>query len=165
MHNARLANLLGACALAVGEREREVTEAVAAFGGAAAAALVTVESYPHRSIETLRRALGLTHSGAVRLVARLVEEGWMRRERGQGRQVGLVLTAGGRRITRRLLTARVEAVDEFLSPLDVREQRQLEGLLEKVLAARSHEQADLLRLCRLCERRVCVQCPVAAAVT
>lgn len=166
MHDddARVANLLGACALAVGDAERDITEAAAGFGGAAAGALVTVESYPNRSIETLRRALGLTHPGAVRLVDRLVEQGWMRREPGEGRQVAVVLTAAGRRIARRLLAARMEAVGDFLTPLSYGERRQLEQLLEKLLASRSHERADLLRLCRLCERRVCVGCPVAAAV-
>jgi MarR family transcriptional regulator, negative regulator of the multidrug operon emrRAB len=63
-----------------------------------------------------------------------------------------------------LLVARRAALAELLDPLSEREQAALARLLEKLLSARSGDRADLERLCRLCERRVCRRCPVAAAL-
>jgi hypothetical protein len=64
----------------------------------------------------------------------------------------------------RLLVARDEALIELLEPLAPAERDQLEGLLEKLLAAQTRERRDLEHLCRLCRRSVCERCPVAAAL-
>jgi hypothetical protein len=52
----------------------------------------------------------------------------------------------------------------MLESLEPDEQRQLAPLLEKLLAARTHDRHQLEHLCRLCQRRVCEQCPVAGAL-
>jgi MarR family transcriptional regulator, negative regulator of the multidrug operon emrRAB len=97
-------------------------------------------------------------------VERLTGSGWVERGGSRGRRgFELRLTAAGEAITGDLLARRRAVLTELLEPLTAAEHRRLEALLEKLLAARTRERADLERLCRLCERRVCERCPVAAA--
>jgi DNA-binding MarR family transcriptional regulator len=161
--DARTSNLLGALALEAG-RLQEVVHDPVGQAGAAAAALDTIDAYPGRTIEQLRAPLGLSQPGAVRLVERLVAAGWVHRGGSRGRHgFELHLTQGGRAVLDELLARRRAALEPLLEPLTGRERAQLESLLEKLLAGRTGGRADLERLCRLCERRVCERCPVAAA--
>jgi MarR family transcriptional repressor of emrRAB len=115
-------------------------------------------------MEALRAALGISQPGVVRLVERLETQGWVRRDSDNGRAVALEVTPAGRRVVTKLLAARNTALAAMLDPLEPEEQRQLTPLLEKLLAARTHDRRQLERLCRLCQRRVCEQCPVAGAL-
>jgi DNA-binding MarR family transcriptional regulator len=161
--DARTSNLLGALALEL-SRLQEVVHEPVGQAGAAASALDTIGAYPGRTIEQLRGPLGLSQPGAVRLVERLVREGWVDRRGSRGRRgFELYLTRAGRSVLDELLARRRAALAPVLDPLSKRERAQLESLLEKLLAARTGDRGDLERLCRLCERRVCRRCPVAAA--
>jgi MarR family transcriptional regulator, negative regulator of the multidrug operon emrRAB len=162
-NRARAANLLGALTLEAARLQETVHEPVGQ-AGAAAQALVTICAYPGRSIEQLRGPVGLSQPGAVRLVDRLVASGWVKRGGSRGRHgFELRLTAGGEAVVDDLLARRRAVLAELLEPLSEDERCTLERLLEKLLAARTGDRADLERLCRLCERRVCKRCPVAAA--
>ncbi len=132
--------------------------------GAAAAALVTVDAYPGRSIEQLRRPLGLSQPGTVRLVERLQDEGWLRRRPTTGRAVALHVTADGKAVVERILIARAAAVAELLEPLAEDSLRAMAAAAEDALAAATTDRPALERLCRLCERAVCERCPVAGAL-
>ena len=159
--DARTANLLGALALEATRVMESVREPVGQ-AGAAASALVTIGAYPGRTIEQLRAPLGLSQPGAVRLVERLASGGWVERAGSRGRRgFELRLTEAGEAVVDELLSRRRAALAELMDPLSGAERRQLETLLEKLLVARTNDRADLERLCRLCERRVCVRCPVA----
>jgi MarR family transcriptional regulator, negative regulator of the multidrug operon emrRAB len=162
---ARAANLLGALALDAAGVLDGATRPVVGQGGAAAAALVTIAAHPGRSIERLRAPLGLSQPGAVRLVERLVDLGWVERAGAGGRRgLELRLTPEGETVLDELLLARRNALAELLEPLNTAERDQLSGLLEKLLAARTGDRSDLERLCRLCEWRICARCPVAGAL-
>jgi MarR family transcriptional regulator, negative regulator of the multidrug operon emrRAB len=125
------------------------------------AALVTIDAYRDQSIEELRGALGLSQPGTVRLVDRLVAEGWAERRPGRRpRTVSLALTAAGRRMARRVVAARERAVRELIAPLAA-EAEVLERALERLLHTRGHRGRDPERVCRLCARAVCERCPVA----
>ena len=77
---ARSANLLGALSLAVADAMRRATEDAAGHTSAGPAALVALDQFlDGRTMEDLRRAMGLTGSGAVRLVDRLEADGYVRR--------------------------------------------------------------------------------------
>ena len=76
------------------------------------------EFRPGASVEDLRHAVGLTHSGAVRLVDRLVADGDVeRRAADDARAVSLVLTPKGRRTATRIRATHAETVDRALGAL------------------------------------------------
>jgi DNA-binding MarR family transcriptional regulator len=167
MHNraSHEANVLGAAAMAAEGTMRAAVERAVGLGGALPGALVTIDAYPGQSIEDLRAALGISQPGTVRLVNRLEREGWAERRPGRGRAVALALTPAGRRVLRKLLAAREEALAELLSPLEPSERRALTGALERILASQTHDRVALEHLCRLCRRSACGdRCPVAMAL-
>jgi DNA-binding MarR family transcriptional regulator len=152
-------NLLAAWAVAVTDVVRAAVERSTGMAGSGPAALVAIVAEPGLSIDELRRVLGLTHPGAVRLVDRLVDRGWILRQHGIGRTVHLVPTASGRRAERRLAEAREEAVAALLVSMPKGDVRTVAGLIEPVLAANIDDVDAIRRLCRLCNRDVCGQCP------
>ena len=162
--HARTANLLGALTLEATHVQQQTSEAVMGIGGAAAAALVTIQARPGWTIEQMRGGLGLTQPGAARLVERLTQEGLVERFGPGGRRgYELRLTAKGEDVLEQLFVARRTALTELLAPLSDRDQARLGELLEVLLAGRIGDRADLERVCRLCERRCCDRCPVREA--
>ena len=114
--NAREANLLGTLSLAVAGR---VEAAVASpLGPSAPAALAALEGYlGGEPIDALAQTLGLTHSGAVRLVDRLCEAGLAERRRGgDARTVAVALTPAGRGAARGGADARAKRRSRTRSP-------------------------------------------------
>src|SRR5215207_9839374 len=100
----RTANLLGALSIDLARGIETATSAVVSQTGAAAAALVVIAAAPGRTIEDLRRPLGLTQPGATRLVERLVQAGWVHRANSRERRgLQLMLTDQGRKILDELL--------------------------------------------------------------
>jgi DNA-binding MarR family transcriptional regulator len=163
---ARAANLLGAHALVVSDRMRDA----AGMELSSAAVLTALETFGGgSSIDALRRVLGLSHSGGVRIVKRLEAQALVVRERdpSDARAVRLQLSPAGRRAARRLLAARQAALTPLLDTLDEREAATLERLLERLLAGVTETREDARRICRLCDPDVCghpARCPVTRAV-
>ena len=161
----RACNLLGAHALVAADRMRLAT----GMELSSAAVLSALRTFADgASIDQLRRVLGLSHSGGVRIVKRLEREGLVARERdpADGRAVRLHLTPEGDRAARRVLAARRAALASLLAPLDQRQTAELERLLERLLAAVVDEPAAANHICRLCEPDVCghpERCPVTQA--
>jgi DNA-binding MarR family transcriptional regulator len=162
----RAANLLGAHALLVADRMRQA----AGMELSSAAVLSALETFADgASIDDLRRVLGLSHSGGVRIVKRLEARGLLVREPDPAdrRAVRLHLTADGRRTARRLIVGRRQALAALLTALGERETASLERLLERLLAAATGSGEDANRICRLCDPGVCGhpdRCPVTQAV-
>ena len=74
-------------------------EEVLDHGGETPAALIVIGYAAGLSNDMLRRIVGLSHPGAVRLVDKLVSDGLVERGPGRdGRQVALQLTKRGRRV-------------------------------------------------------------------
>lgn len=164
----RAANLLGALALAVSDGIREATEGQASgLARSEPAALVTLAHYPGQSVGALARALGLTHSGAVRLADRLVAAGWARRvSAGPGRTLALHLTESGQLAASRVLARRQASVDRVVSGLEADQVAALEQLAGRLLAVLATDRASARRLCRLCDEPLCerdMRCPVDQA--
>lgn len=152
-------NVLAAWAVALADVVRGAVEKSTGMGGGAPAALVTIVADPGLSVEELRRALGLTHPGTVRLVDRLVEQGWIRRERGAGRLLRLEPTRSGRNAERRLAAARAAAVASHLAGMPVDGLHTVAEFVDPVLAATGETVDGMRRLCRLCDRTACEPCP------
>jgi DNA-binding MarR family transcriptional regulator len=173
----RLVNVLGALSVALADRIREATEAASGFTGAAPAALVALEQFAGgRATEDLARATGLTHSGAVRLVDRLVDAGLVERRPGRdGRSLSIVLTPAGRRLSRRVTDARAAAIETALGDVGAADRRALLALTDTIvatvtaqrLAARAGGAEPAGWLCRLCDFADCGrpqgECPAANA--
>ena len=158
-HTSREANLLGACALAVAERLPPNAED---------AALVSLDDWlAGATVDRIARVLGLTHSGAVRLVDRLEREGLVRRGPGpDGRSRAVRVTAAGSAAARDARAARFAAMEGVLDPLSASERETLAGILEKLLAGMTTDHASAGHICRLCDAHICGhpdRCPVTLA--
>jgi DNA-binding MarR family transcriptional regulator len=165
--NAREANLLGTLSLAVAGR---IEAAVSSpLGPSAPAALSALEGYlGGEPIDALGQTLGLTHSGAVRLVDRLVGAGLAERRAGRdGRSVAVALTGAGEAAARAVRAERGAALEAALAVLTPAERATLSGLHEKLLAGLTSDRASARRLCRLCDIEACGHhrgtCPVTEA--
>jgi len=177
--DGRLANLLGALALAIADQLTAAVEAASGMTDAAPAALTALHesSTSGRSIDDLRRLVGLTHSGAVRLVDRLVASGHIERGPGAtGRSVGLTLTARGAEVAALIREARQAVVGIVLSQLDVGARGQLVEFCETMIATVTAQRLAARQagveirggaLCRLCDFAACGRpdgnCPAATA--
>jgi MarR family transcriptional regulator, negative regulator of the multidrug operon emrRAB len=163
VQNARGRNLLGAFVVAVHDRMQQRAEAEISMAGQAAAALVTIGHNFGQSVEFLSGILQLSHSGCVRLVDKLDEQGWIERRAGRDRRsVALYLTTAGQQRKREVLRARREALTSVFETLDAKEQEQFVSLMEVMLQAITCSKNDADVICRLCEERSCAQarCPV-----
>ena len=159
----RTANLLGALGLAVADRIQAVARDVLQRSGETPAALVVIGYGQGPSNDGLRRVLGLSHPGTVRLVDRLVADGLVRRDTARDRRaVSLRLTREGKIMRETLLAARLETVQSVLDPLDPAERDTFATLLHRVLENLPHSDLDKRRICRMCDNRVCTDCPVPA---
>jgi MarR family transcriptional repressor of emrRAB len=151
-----LSNALGALSLGVADRVQDAMAGSAGHGASGPAALVALDGEAGgRSIDTLRRILGITHSGTVRLVDRLTVAGLVERRIGaDARAVALHLTPQGRRLARRVLAAREAALEQVLAPLSRTQRRQLESLCQAMIEPLGDE-----RMCRKCDTNRCERCP------
>jgi DNA-binding MarR family transcriptional regulator len=166
-------NLLGALALAVADGMREdVAVPGAGAGGQAASAAAALSAMHHflgaPTIDLLRRVLGLTSSGTVRLVDRLEAAGTVRRGPGPDRRAtSVALTAAGRRAATKVTDARTAALRDALSVLSPAERRHFGELAGRVLAAMVRPPGATRWICRLCDIEACGRprgrCPVATA--
>ena len=166
------ANLLGAFALAVADRAAAsvaaTTDGVAGHPSAAAALSALLHFLDRPTIDQLRRVLGLTPSGAVRLVDRLTEAGLVTRGPGaDGRSRSVALSETGRAAAERLSTARATTLRGTLSALSPAERATLDALVGKMMAGIVAEKEGGAWLCRLCDLVACGRdtgaCPTANA--
>ena len=164
---ARAANIVGALALVLTDRMTEAAQAAAGSSVSGAVALSALEQILREPrIDVLRQVLGLTHSGAVRLVDRLEQAGLAERGPGQdGRSTTVLLTAPGRRAAAAVTEARAAALEDAMAALNAAEQRQLAELAGRVLVGLKRGAGATRWTCRLCDPTACGRaaghCPVA----
>lgn len=160
----KTANLLGALGLAVADRIAEIALEVLDRAGETPAALVVIGYGLGPSNDQLRRILGLSHPGMVRLVDRLVADELVERQVGRDRRaVALFLTPKGHEAREMLLAGRLAAIKSMLSPLVEEEEESLGFLLSRILAGLPSSDLERCHLCRMCDDRVCRDCPIPAA--
>ena len=162
----RLSNLLGALSLVLADEIREATEKAAGVSDAAPAALVSLRESPsEKTIEDLRRLVGLTHSGGVRLVDRLTELGYVtRRVRPPGRSVVVTLTQEGANVADRIERARADVLGRAIRSLCGSEQDLLASAMSTVIGDIARDRLDRRAagnpprggaLCRMCDFTAC----------
>lgn len=156
-----LTTMLGAFVEAVADTLRAETEQVGGRTGASAAALTTVAQFPDRSVEFLRRAIGLSHSATVRVVDQLVADGLVERRRsGHGPAVAITPTRRGRERARAVSARRRQVLSGILAQLSPAEIDALASILDTTLAHLASERGTTI--CRLCDQQACRArgCPV-----
>jgi MarR family transcriptional regulator, negative regulator of the multidrug operon emrRAB len=159
----RLANLLGVVGLAVADRIKGTAQDILNHAGETPAALVIIGYGLGPSNDQLRRILGLSHPGSVRLVDRLVADGLVERREGRDkRAVALYLTNRGAALREKLLVGRLACIRPLLMSLTETEQEALATLLHKLLSSLETTDLERCTLCRLCDDRVCSNCPIPA---
>jgi DNA-binding MarR family transcriptional regulator len=160
----RLEQLLATQALAVTDRVHAATQAASAQEGSGPAALVHLKAHPGGSVGDLERVVGLSQTGAGRLVDRLVEADLVERRPGRdARTQALSLTRKGSRAAARILEQRAAAVAPVLAHLTPSERLELEHLLGRVIEGLAHDRPGALTVCRLCDREACCSgagCPL-----
>jgi MarR family transcriptional repressor of emrRAB len=167
VQNPRTSNLFGALVLGVQDQLLGRIEKESSIGSQAAAALVTIGANVGCSVDFLRVALRLSHSGCVRLIDKLTATGLAARRGGKDKRVvALFLTDAGQRRMQRILRTRRKYLDEVLQSLNPKEQKLLTPLLEILLKKVTTSEQEAESICRLCEETVCPQplCPVTQAV-
>ncbi len=159
----RTANLLGVVGLAVADRIEAAAREILSHAGETPAAVVVIGYGLGPSNDQLRRILGLSHPGSVRLVDRLAADGLVERRQGRDkRAVALYLTDQGHTLREELLQGRLAAIRPLLEPLTGAEHEALAALLHKLLASMQTNDLERCNLCRLCDDRVCTDCPIPA---
>jgi DNA-binding MarR family transcriptional regulator len=163
-------NVVGALAVALGDRVREATEAAAGMPGALPAALVSLHEWAGgRTVDTLAGGLRLSHSRTVRVIDRLEAEGLAVRERdpADGRSVLVRLTPAGERVGAAVLAAREAALRDALAGLAPETLAAFAGGAEHVLARLTDGRRAARANCRLCASHDCGhhdgRCPVTRA--
>ena len=165
----RTGNLFGALSLVVADRTGDAVADAAGRSESASAALSALLHFLDRpTVDLLRRVLGLTSSGAVRLLDRLQDAGYVERGPGaDGRSSAVSLTPAGRRAAQRVAAARADVLQGALATLTPAERRTLERLATKILIGLIREPGATRWICRLCDTHACGrdagECPVANA--
>jgi DNA-binding MarR family transcriptional regulator len=174
--DARLANLLAALSTGLTDGVQAATSTAAHLDELASAALIALLDFsPRGSVQTLSRVIGLTHSGTVRLVDRLVEAGYVERIPGvDARSRVPILTTTGAKVAKRLRIAREDAIVRHLAKLSDHERVSLTRLCERLVGAVTKQRLEERRagftpaggaLCRMCDFGACGRdkgrCPAA----
>lgn len=161
------ANLLGALALVLADRTADAISEPTGLTTNDAVALSALRHFLDRpSIDQLAKVLGLTHSGAVRLVDRLTAAGLVTRQAGgDSRTTAVAMTTDGDEVARLVTSARTGVLKEALAPLSVEDRHALDAILGVVLAGLVRAPGATRWICRLCDTDACGrslgQCPVA----
>lgn len=169
MHDDRVANLLGASALALTDLALGGATRAAGVTGSGAAALVSLAAVDGLSVSELGRRVGLSQPAASRLVDGLEGDGLVERRPNPfgGRWMVIHATGAGREVAERLLAARGDPLADVVAGFDADERRVLGELLEKLLTRVYGRVGKAQYLCRMCDRNACVddsaECPVGAA--
>lgn len=158
----REVNVLAAWALLATDAAEEAAAKRAELPARSLAALVLLANRPGSSADWLFRRLGLTQSGAARLVDRLAAAGLLRREPRPGqREIGLHVTTAGTERLEMALRARADAVRALAAPLAPAERRQFAALADKALRGGTRQLDESEIACRLCDWAACTPaCPV-----
>lgn len=173
----RLMNLLAALSLNLADETTLALESAAGVNGSAAQALLALAEFLGGAhVGRLADVLGLTHSGAVRLVTQLEAAGLAQRSAGSDRRrVEVSLTAHGRRRAAAARAARDAVLHQATRGLDETEAAALEQLLAKLTEARVAARIERRQAggsgawwCRTCDFAACGRpdghCPATTAL-
>ena len=159
-----LENLIGALSLIAADRIGDAVAGAYPRGGETPAALTAIGAAPGLTVSALQAVLRLSQPGAARLVDRLVDDGLAEKRSGEDARQALVhLTPKGRRLRRKILDARHDAISRITAPLSKKERNTFEALLNKMLSRYPSCEMDKYQACRMCDQSTCNPCPLPGA--
>jgi DNA-binding MarR family transcriptional regulator len=167
--SAQCANVLGALALVVTDQSAAAMTGTTDLSDSAASAISALSEFlDHPTLDDLRKVVGLTPSGVVRLVDRLAAAGLINRAPGpDGRSRAILLTEHGQAVAAELKTARLAALQGMLAGLTATEQQTLHALLGRVMGTVVEHKSGGAWICRQCDlaacRRAAGECPAQVA--
>ena len=167
--SAQCANVLGALALVVTDQSAAAMAAGNELSDSAASAISALSEFlDHPTLDELRKVVGLTPSGVVRLVDRLAAAGLISRGPGaDGRSRAIVLTERGQAVAAELKAARLAALQGMLAGLTTTEQQTLHTLMGRVMGTIVEQKSGGAWICRQCDLGACQraagQCPAQVA--
>jgi DNA-binding MarR family transcriptional regulator len=167
--SAQCANVLGALALVVTDQSAAAMSAGTDLSDSAASAISALSEFlDHPSLDELRKVVGLTPSGVVRLVDRLAAAGLISRGPGSdGRSRAIVLTEQGKAVAAQLKMARLTSLQGMLAGLTATEQQTLHTLLGRVMGTVVEQKSGGAWICRQCNLGACGraagECPAQLA--
>ncbi len=143
-NDARLVNLLGALATGVSDAVNDgVAEATGLDPAASTALIALLDFLPGGSVRRLSQVIGITHSGAVRLLDRLVDAGLVARATGEdARSRSIMLTRAGRVLARRARSARAARIARIVDDIPQRDRAVLTQLCEGVIATITRQRLE-----------------------
>lgn len=158
----RLVNLFGALVTGAADRVHAAVREQTGLGGETTSALVAIGHAPGLSIDQLRRVLGLSHPGTVRLVDRLTSAGLAARSTSarDRRLVALSLTSAGSAQRAAVHQRRRLVLEELVARVAESDRPALERAAEAVLTALPSDALSALAVCRLCDEASCPDCPM-----
>lgn len=166
MHaTGRAANLLGALALAVGDRLQSTAQSRGAVSPSAAAVLVVLREVGPMGVTRLGHSVGLTQSAATRVADSLEQAGLVERT-AVGRERVITLTPAGTGAAQSVLDERAAWLEHVVSALDATDIAALERISSTLLRQVYDTVPNSALLCRFCDRAVCIstaECPVGRA--
>ena len=119
VESRRTANLLGAAVLCLHDELKTVLARQFHRSGEGPAALCALGHQPGLSNYAMSRLLDLTHTGTVRLIDRLAEDGLVRRQAAEHdkRSIALYLTEAGQAARENILRERLAALEAVTGSL------------------------------------------------
>lgn len=166
MHESRVANLLGAAALAINDQVVGSVTGRARLSPSAVAAVVVLRELGPMGVSRLGECVGVTQSAATRLVDALERAGLSRRAAPTHRERLVELTPAGSDVAQGVLDERDRRLTELIARLDGDEITALEHALTKLLRGLYGFVPNSALLCRYCDRQACTTgavCPVGQA--
>ena len=158
---AAAVNLLGATGLLISGVVRDAVTEVVGAGGALGEALIAIRDQPGRTADWLAAVLHVSQPGTAHLVRKLTDNGWVERGTARdGRSRPLRLTPAGQDVADAALRARQQALRRLVARLSAEQHAQLADIAGALLGPEARDERRLARLCRLCDRGSCPQCPV-----
>ena len=150
-----LENLIGALSAIAADRIGDAVAEAYPRGGETSAALASIGASPGITVSGLQTVLRLSQPGTVRLVDRLIADGLAEKRTGRDARQSLVhLTPKGRRMRRKILDARHDALAALTAPLSAKDREAFEELLNRMLAPYPSCETD--------KHQACDPCPLAA---
>jgi MarR family transcriptional regulator, negative regulator of the multidrug operon emrRAB len=152
-----IANRLGALSTALSDMISQSGPDELSSSGPDMAALNTVALWPGTRIDELATIIGLSHSGTVRLVDRLVGKGLIERRPHPDDQRAAALhpTDRGIMIANGFQEHRLARLKDLVQTLSPRQQDRLAEAIGDLLRLLAYDVMAADRICRYCDERIC----------